>query len=263
MYICPDCKGPLKEFACAHCGVQFASEQGIPDLLSRDPKFASVREISSTYDDIYTRRTQVWEDQGRTPEFIRYFSGLVGSADALLEIGCGEGILLSALPAGHKTAVDISGAALRKAQAASGATCAVALAERLPFADASFDVVVSVGVMEHFLDDKVASAEIRRVLKPQGRYLALIHLRRTTSEKAMQKVREFFFPRPRPIALLRWMFGKVYKPIHQPIQRGYTTESGQQCIESAGLHVDRVISNVTDPSAPLVGPHVVIYVVRK
>jgi SAM-dependent methyltransferase len=222
-----------------------------------------VREIGSTYDDIYTRRTQVWEDQGRTPEFISYFSGLVGATDSLLEIGCGEGILLTSLPGKVKSAVDISGAALRKARAASGASCAVALAERLPFADASFDTVVSVGVMEHFLDDKVASAEIRRVLKPSGRYLALIHLRRTTSEKALQKVREFFFPRPRPIALLRWLFGKVYKPIHQPIQRGYTTESGRQCVESSGLKVDRVISNATDPSAPLVGPHVVIYVARK
>ena len=262
MYICPDCKGPLQALYCANCKVQFAIEQEIPDLRSRDPRFASVREISSTYDDIYTRRTQVWEDQGRTPEFIRYFSDLVGPVERLLEIGCGEGILLTALNGRQKTAVDISGAALRKARAASGADCSVALAERLPFADGSFDAVVSVGVMEHFLDDRAASAEIRRVLKPGGRYLALIHLRRTTGEKALQKVREFFFPRPRPIALLRWVFGKVHKPIHQPIQRGYTAESGKQCIESVGLRVERVISNQSDPSAPLIGPHVVIYVAR-
>ncbi len=263
MYICPDCKGPLNELACASCKVQFTAEQGIPDLLSRDPRFAKVRDIGSTYDDIYTRRTQVWEDQGRTPEFIRYFSGLVGPTPTLLEIGCGEGILLTALPGDFKTAIDISGAALRKANARSGASCAIALAERLPFADASFDTVVSVGVMEHFLDDRIASAEIRRVLKPSGRYLALIHLRRTTAEKAMQKVREFFFPKPRPIAFARWLFGKVHKPIQQPIQHGYTTESGQQCIESSGLKVERVISSATDVKAPLVGPHVVIYIARK
>lgn len=39
---------------------------------------------------------------------------------------------------------------------------------RIPFADASFDVVFSVTVFEHVMDYDTALAEIRRVLKPDG-----------------------------------------------------------------------------------------------
>jgi SAM-dependent methyltransferase len=38
----------------------------------------------------------------------------------------------------------------------------------LPFADASFDVVLSVGVLEHVEDDAGSLRELRRVLKPDG-----------------------------------------------------------------------------------------------
>lgn len=40
--------------------------------------------------------------------------------------------------------------------------------ERLPFADASFDVVASAGVLEHVRDIEAVSAETARVLKPGG-----------------------------------------------------------------------------------------------
>ncbi len=39
---------------------------------------------------------------------------------------------------------------------------------RLPFGDASFDLVYSMGTIEHFADSRGAAAEIRRVLKPGG-----------------------------------------------------------------------------------------------
>lgn len=43
--------------------------------------------------------------------------------------------------------------------------------ERLPYADASFDAVLSNEVIEHVMDDRAAVAEIARVLRPGGRLL--------------------------------------------------------------------------------------------
>src|SRR5689334_3728126 len=132
MYACPDCKNPLNNLSCSNCGVLFETRQGIPELFSRDSRFAAARDIGAKYDDIYTHRTDVWGDQGRTPEFIAYFSQTAAalSTGKLLEIGCGEGFLLTALRASDKTAIDISAKALEKAQQKTQAQCAIALAER-------------------------------------------------------------------------------------------------------------------------------------
>lgn len=44
--------------------------------------------------------------------------------------------------------------------------------ERLPFADASFDGVLLSGVVHHFPDPSRCAAEVFRVLRPQGRFIA-------------------------------------------------------------------------------------------
>ncbi len=265
MYVCPDCKGALHDWQCETCGVAFGMRGGVRELLSRESRFAGAADIASTYDDIYAHRSQVWEDQGRTPQFIRYFADLASgcSAGRLLEVGCGEGYLLEQLRASGKVAVDISAEALQRAEVRTGAQVSVALAERLPFASGSFDIVVSVGVMEHFLDDHQATQEICRVLKPSAHYIALIHVERTVQQKVKQKVREYFYPDLRPAAFMRWLGGKLHRRIQQPIQHDYTPASARALLETAGFNVIRMISQTSDPTAPLVGPHVLIYVCRK
>jgi ubiquinone/menaquinone biosynthesis C-methylase UbiE len=44
--------------------------------------------------------------------------------------------------------------------------------ERLPFSDASFDGVLLSGVVHHFPDPSRCAAEVFRVLRPQGRFIA-------------------------------------------------------------------------------------------
>lgn len=265
MYVCPDCKGPLQGLVCTACGLQFPSAEGFPNFLQGDSRFQRVEEISARYDIIYEEHHGAWEDQGRTGEFILYFSQLAStlSQGRLLEVGCGEGFLLQALSAAEKNAVDLSLNALKKSLGRADGAYALALAERLPFAAESFDLVISVGVMEHFLDDDAATSEIRRVLKQGGHYLTLIHVHLSRRELLRQKVREFVFPRPRPLALYRWMVKKMLRPTHQPIKRPYTVASGRACLERNGLKVQRTISLNSDPQAPLIGPHVVIYVAER
>jgi SAM-dependent methyltransferase len=68
--------------------------------------------------------------------------------------------------------VDISAPVVRQARAAFNGhplECAVADVRDLPFADASFDAIYSMGTIEHFDETERAVGEIARVLKPGGR----------------------------------------------------------------------------------------------
>jgi SAM-dependent methyltransferase len=51
---------------------------------------------------------------------------------------------------------------------ADGNTDVVADVQRLPFADASIDLVYATGLLEHVVDERAVIAEIGRVLKPGG-----------------------------------------------------------------------------------------------
>jgi len=265
MFVCPDCKERLENLFCNVCQHQFMQVDGIPQLLSKDPRYHKAGEIGSVYDDVYKSHSKVWEDQGRTPEFIAYFAGLAASLSTgdVLEIGCGEGFLLSSLRANQLAAIDLSSEALRKARALVQVTCCLGLAERLPFAGESFHLVLTVGVMEHFLNDREATREIHRVLKPLGHYLVLLHVHLSVWESFRQKIREYFYPRLRPVALAKWILKKLVRPISQPIQRRYTRQTAHACLEDCGFVVKEIIGTNTHSHAPLIGPQVLVFVARK
>ncbi len=264
-YVCPDCKTPLVDLHCAPCAHQFARSRGFPVLLPNDARFQSSRKLVETYDSIYAEHTNVWENQGRTPEFIRFFAGLLArfSPRRLLEVGCGEGVLLAAVAAGEKHGTELSVQALEKTLKQTPARLAIALGELLPFPDKHFDLVASVGVMEHFIDDHAASREICRVLEDGGHYVVLIHEHLTAWQSLRQKTSEYLFPRPHPIRLARWLLGKIHKPIRQPVQNKFTAAGAKACLEKSGFIVSEVIHRENTPEAPLIGPHVIIYVCRK
>jgi SAM-dependent methyltransferase len=217
------------------------------------------------YDDIYSHHENVWADQGRSENFIRYFSDLVAALphEAILEVGCGEGTLLAALPGKQKFGIDPSIHALGRATKRSATSCAVALAEELPFPAKAFDAVVSVGVMEHFAKPDEATAEISRVLRDGGHYVALIHTDLSRAQRVALKFREFFFPKFRPLAFGSWIKKKLWRPIRQPLRKSYTVESAQECLQRGGFLIKRIITRQSDPKAPLAGSHVVILIAQK
>lgn len=85
-----------------------------------------------------------------------------------LDLGCADGGLTGALRARGLDVV-AADAGLRFADAAGGVQCDE---DRLPFADASFDLVMSAGVLDQVNDLPGALALIRRILKPDGLFLA-------------------------------------------------------------------------------------------
>ena len=92
----------------------------------------------------------------------------------ILEIGCGKGALLNHMQlAGFAVhGVDIDREALSSCQAQHpGASVCLASGDALPFASGAFDAVLSFDVFEHIKDSDLHLAEVRRILKPGGRYL--------------------------------------------------------------------------------------------
>ena len=101
-------------------------------------------------------------------------------AGAMLDLGCGTAFYFPILckHATELTGVDICAAMLRQARTTIEerglVNCRVILgsAARLPIADHSIDVVHSWDVLHHLDDVRGVIDEIRRVLKPGGRYVA-------------------------------------------------------------------------------------------
>ena len=88
----------------------------------------------------------------------------------LLEIGSGMGHLIGDLEADFETvALDVNHWALTQSRNVAPQTdLNVGSAERLPFADGSFGVVIIKHVVEHLRDPELAISELGRILSPGG-----------------------------------------------------------------------------------------------
>ena len=94
--------------------------------------------------------------------------------DRIIDIGCGEGYLLSLLPQTKQiVGLDISKIALVKAKKRlEGKTyieLIYATAQNTPFADNSFDKIVCSELLEHVPDPKAVIKEINRILNKKGK----------------------------------------------------------------------------------------------
>ena len=157
-------KDRVRAFWQAHpCGTKFA------DAERGSPKF---------YELVEAHR---YEKEWHIPAAADFASA---SGLKVLEIGCGLGTdgAQFAKAGADYTGVDLTKAAVelaRKRFAVSGleGKFQVADAENLEFADESFDLVYSHGVLHHTPDTEAAVAEIWRVLRPGGRAVIMLYHR--------------------------------------------------------------------------------------
>ncbi|HSK15225.1 MAG TPA: methyltransferase domain-containing protein [Gaiellaceae bacterium] len=126
--------------------------------------------------------------------------GPLAPGEHVLDLGSGAGTdsLVAAQmvgPEGSVTGIDMTEEMLAKARAGAEAMEAANVefldgeAESLPFADASFDVVVSNGVIDLIPDKDAVFAELRRVLRPGGRLqIADVTIQRPVSEEGRRNI---------------------------------------------------------------------------
>ncbi|MGC4094750.1 MAG: class I SAM-dependent methyltransferase [Polyangiaceae bacterium] len=102
----------------------------------------------------------------------------------VLEVGCGNGYALSKYAAAGADVygVDLTEAAVqlttkRFEWAGLKGNFQIGDAQNLPFEDATFDCVCSMGVLHHVPDTRRAFGEVFRVLKPGGRVIVMLYHR--------------------------------------------------------------------------------------
>lgn len=149
------------------------------------------------------------EELARVPDFVaESFAGVANpfslgrleAGERVLDLGSGAGTdsLVAALqvgPSGSVTGVDMTPEMVAKARAGAAelglanVAFVEAEAEQLPFADASFDVVVSNGVIDLIPDKDAVFAELHRVLVPGGRIqVADVTIQQPVSEEGRRQI---------------------------------------------------------------------------
>ena len=129
-------------------------------------------EAQNAYRERYSRLRPGWRPSGDQLEAI--VRGYVTRDSNVLDLGCGRGGVAEVIWRDVHVAagIDPDMASLASHRAA-GMPVVRAVAGHVPFADDSFDVVVSVWVLEHLLDPLGAFIEVRRVLRPGGHFVFL------------------------------------------------------------------------------------------
>jgi ubiquinone/menaquinone biosynthesis C-methylase UbiE len=139
----------------------------------------------------------------------------------VLEIGCGRGagieVILQQFEVAHVFGIDLDPLQIERARRRLEGKYSGRVdlmqgdAERLPFANASFDAVFDFGALHHVANWQRGVAEIRRVLKPGG---------------------TFFFEEVTRAALERWIYRRLFE---HPAENRFSEPEFMSEVESHGL----------------------------
>jgi ubiquinone/menaquinone biosynthesis C-methylase UbiE len=196
---------------------------------------------------LYDPLSRRWEEQHGAELKQRLLATARGR---VLEIGVGTGLSFAHYPQVEElVGVEPSEPMLRRARRRAedlgrAVTIVQAPAERLPFDAQTFDTAVSLAVLCTVADPARALAELRRVLRPDGRLLFLEHVRSPDPRTARRQDR---YERP-----WGWIAGGCH-----PNRPTLTS------IEAAGFEVTELEQGELPGQVPLVRPYVLGTAIRR
>jgi len=135
------------------------------------------QDIKKFYDDVYYK--QASHTDVSLSSFNLELADIleVAQGTKILDVACGKSDFLYACKSkgAEVSGVDLSDRAIEvsKSLLPDGQFFQCS-AEKLPFSDQAFDIVTCLGSLEHFVNPKVALIEMRRVAKPDAKFLLLV-----------------------------------------------------------------------------------------
>jgi SAM-dependent methyltransferase len=162
----------------------------------------------------------------------------------ILDLGCGTGDVLSGLPRDRAAVVgvDLSPEMLARAAVAHpDDRFAASDAARLPFRAASFDLVVSAGMLEYASQPTAVLREVRELLRPDGR-LILSMPNRASLFRKLSRLEEGV---ERPLArAARRGLGRPPAPAALGFRHNqWSVWSGRRLLRECGFQPERVLFN--------------------
>ena len=148
-----------------------------------DPGFVAEQYRSTAWLDV---RRSIWQPlpRGESAQDIAVAALAEVGPAALLEVGCGTGELAErcARELGCRVVALDQSTAMVEATAVRGVEAVVGDVQALPFAHGSFDCALAAWMLYHVPDLQRGMAELRRVLRPGGRLVAITNGQRGMAE---------------------------------------------------------------------------------
>lgn len=189
LFRCPSCGVKLDpRAACAGCGLRVSTAaSGVHDFLADQERSLPAQEVQAFYDVRPFPGYAPGDDAGsvldrsRRSNFLDALDRAISVDATILDAGCGTGQLVAflALAAKHRRVVGVDGCPASLAEAERfrqrvgmrNLTLARADLFRLPLAPASFDVVISRGVVHHTEDPYGVTGLVAQLVKPGGYFV--------------------------------------------------------------------------------------------